>query len=113
MLFLFFFTIDLYFLIPAITAQMFNPTAELIIPTGISTNEGNAEIETQPVTVKARIQHNLNIYMSSYTFNSLNHCVLFRLKDNLLFHQFFLNPDLLLLSYLSLKYLCITLSFFL
>ena len=58
MLFLFFFTIDLYFLIPAITAQMFNPTAELIIPTGISTNEGNAEIETQPVTVKARIQHN-------------------------------------------------------
>ena len=58
MLFLFFFTIDLYFLIPAITAQMFNPTAELVIPTGISTNEGNAEIETQPVTVKARIQHN-------------------------------------------------------
>ena len=92
---------------------MFNPTAELIIPTGISTNEGNAEIETQPVTFKARIQHNLNIYMSSYTFNSLNHCVLFRLKDNLLLHQFFLNPDLLLLSYLSLKYLCITLSFFL
>ena len=37
---------------------MFNPTAELVIPTGISTNEGNAEIETQPVTVKARIQHN-------------------------------------------------------
>ena len=37
---------------------MFNPTAELVISTGISTNEGNAEIETQPVTVKARIQHN-------------------------------------------------------
>ena len=36
-------------------AQMFNPTAELVIPTKIVTNEANAEIETQPVTVETKI----------------------------------------------------------
>ena len=35
-------------------AQMFNPTAELIIPTGTQTNEANAEIETQPVTAETK-----------------------------------------------------------
>ena len=34
---------------------MFIPTAELVIPIGIQTNQANAEIETQPVTVEARI----------------------------------------------------------
>ena len=34
---------------------MFIPTAELVIPTGTQTNESNAEIETQPVTVEVRI----------------------------------------------------------
>ena len=33
-------------------AQIFIPTAELAIPTGIATNKANAEIETQPVTAK-------------------------------------------------------------
>ena len=33
----------------------FIPTAELIIPTGKQTNEANAEIETQPGTVEAKI----------------------------------------------------------
>ena len=36
-------------------AQILNSTAELAIPTGTQTNEGNAEIETQPVTVEANI----------------------------------------------------------
>ena len=34
---------------PAMIAQMYNPTAELIIPTGTQTNEANAESEKQPV----------------------------------------------------------------
>ena len=34
---------------------MFNPTAELVIPTGIATNEVNAEVETQPVIVESKI----------------------------------------------------------
>ena len=33
---------------------MFNTTAELT-PTGSQTNDANAEIETQPVTVEAKI----------------------------------------------------------
>ena len=58
MLFLFFFIIDLYFLtflIPAITAQIFIPTAELAVVTGTETNEANVETETQSVIVEAKI----------------------------------------------------------
>ena len=36
-------------------AQIFIPTAELVIPTGIATNEANAEIETQPVIFETKI----------------------------------------------------------
>ena len=57
--------IDLYFLIPAVIAQIFNPTAELVIPKGTPTTESNAEIETQPF--------------------------LFHLKYNFLFYLFFLS----------------------
>ena len=47
--------IELYFLIPAIAAQNFNPAAELAMPTRIATNEVNVEIETQPAIVEAKI----------------------------------------------------------
>ena len=53
--FFFRFIYDLYFLILAIIAQMFIPTAELVISTEKQTNEANAEIEMQPVTAEARI----------------------------------------------------------
>ena len=46
---------DFYILIPTMIAQIFSPTAELIMPTGTKTNEANAEIKTQPVTVEAQI----------------------------------------------------------
>ena len=46
----FFFGIDIYFLIPAVTAQIFIPTADLATPTGTQTDEANVEIETQLVT---------------------------------------------------------------
>ena len=52
---LFFFIIEFYFLIPAVIAQIFIPTAELEIMTVTQANEVNAENETQPVTFKARI----------------------------------------------------------
>ena len=32
-------------------AQIFIPTAELVIPTGTQTKQANAEIKTQPVIV--------------------------------------------------------------
>ena len=47
--FFFFFITD--FLIPAVIAPIFIPTAELAISTGTQTNDANAEIETQTVTV--------------------------------------------------------------
>ena len=34
--------------------QIFIPTAELAIPTGTPTNEANAEIGTQPLTVETK-----------------------------------------------------------
>ena len=44
--FLFFFLIiDLYFLIPAVIAQIFNPIVELLIHIRIPTKEAKAEIQ--------------------------------------------------------------------
>ena len=54
--FLFFLIIDLYFLVPAIIAQIFNPIAGLVIPIGIPNDEAKAEIELHPVTTKAKIR---------------------------------------------------------
>ena len=54
--FLFFLIIELYFLVPAIIAQIFNPIAELVIPIGIPSDEAKAEIELHPVTTKAKIR---------------------------------------------------------
>ena len=48
--------IDLYFLISAVIAQIFNPTAEPAMLTGILTNETNAEIETHPLTEKTKVR---------------------------------------------------------
>ena len=53
--FFFFLVIDLYVLIPAVFAQIFNPIVALVIPIGISSKEEKAEIEMHPVTAKAKI----------------------------------------------------------
>ena len=47
--FFFFVIIDLYFLIPAAIAQVFNPISELLIPIGIPSREAKSEIEIDPV----------------------------------------------------------------
>ena len=49
MFFFFFLIINQYFLINAVNAKNFNPITQ--------TNEANAEIETQPVTVKVKIRN--------------------------------------------------------
>ena len=51
----FFLIIDLYFLIPAIITQIFNPIAELVIAIGIPTKEAKAEMETHPLTVQIKL----------------------------------------------------------
>ena len=62
----FFLIIDLYFLIPAIIAQVFNPAEELVMSIEIQTKEVTAEIETHPVTAEANVsvQYNLKSYKS-------------------------------------------------
>ena len=48
-----FLIIDLYFLIPAVIAQIFNPIAEFVISLGIPIQEEKAEIEIHPLIEKA------------------------------------------------------------
>ena len=57
MLLFFFIIIDLYFLIAAVIAQIFNPIAELVILIGIQTKEAKAEFEIHPVIVEAKISN--------------------------------------------------------
>ena len=52
----FFLIIDLCFLIPVVTAQIFNPIAELAIPIGIISKVAKAAIEIHPVIVEAKIR---------------------------------------------------------
>ena len=51
-----FIIIDLYILIPAVIAQIFNPVAGLVISKGVPTKEAKAEMETHPVILKAKIR---------------------------------------------------------
>ena len=51
----FFLIIDLYFLIPDLFAQIFNPVAELAISIEIPTKEAKAEMKTHLVTAEAQI----------------------------------------------------------
>ena len=53
--FFFFLIIDLYFLIPSVIAQIFDPISDLVIPIEISTEEAKAEMETHPVIVEVTI----------------------------------------------------------
>ena len=55
-LFFFFLIINLYFLIPAVIAQIVNPVAELVIPIEIPNKEPKAEFEINPVVVEAQIR---------------------------------------------------------
>ena len=48
--------IDLYLLILAVIAQIFNPIIELIIPTEISTKEAKAEMEIHILTAKTKVR---------------------------------------------------------
>ena len=48
-----FWTLHLYFLVPAVIAQISDPIAELVIPIGIPNKE--AKIEIDPVIAEAKI----------------------------------------------------------
>ena len=47
--FFFFLFINIYFLIPAVITQIFNPVEELVNPIGILNREAKAEMKTNPV----------------------------------------------------------------
>ena len=55
-IFFFLLIIDLYFLIPAVIAQILNSIAEFVIPIEIQIKGAIAEMETHPVIVEAKIR---------------------------------------------------------
>ena len=66
--FFFFLVTDLYFLIPVVVAQIFNPIAELVIPIGIPIKEEKAENEIDPVIVETKIKKCSINFTHSQTF---------------------------------------------
>ena len=57
--FLFFFLItDLYVLIPAFIALIFNPITQLVIHVGTPSKKAKAEIEIRPAIVEAKTRKN-------------------------------------------------------
>ena len=85
--------IDLYFLIPAAIAQIFNAIEELVIPIGIPSKEGKAETEIHPVTAEVKkesAQLNLELYKPFCGFYSSIKFALFLQGNNFLFHLYFL-----------------------
>lgn len=46
---------DLYYLIPAVIAYVFNPPEESAIHIGVPANKTKAEIETKPATVETKM----------------------------------------------------------
>ena len=66
-------------LIPAVTAQIFNPIAELVISIGIPTKETKAEIEIHPVIVEAKIR------MCSIEFRVVQNVLVFLLINSFYF----------------------------
>ena len=50
---LFFFIVDLYFSVPPVIAQIFNPTAEFVITIGMPTIKTKAETKMHSVTAEA------------------------------------------------------------
>ena len=62
-LFFFFLIIDLYLLIAAVTGEIFNTIAELVIPIGAPNKEAKADIERHPVIAetKKNVYYNLKL----------------------------------------------------
>ena len=54
--FFFFLVIDIYFLIPVVVAQIFNPIAELAIPIEMPIKEEKVENQIDPVIVETKIR---------------------------------------------------------
>ena len=51
-----FLIVDLYVLIPAVIAHIFNPITELVIPIGIPTKEAKEDMKTHPVIIECKIR---------------------------------------------------------
>ena len=92
---------DLYFLIPTVVKQIFNPNTELLIPIEIPTKEEKAEKETHLVTVETVkqgfniIQISTSIFMlltrqfiSIYFVNEIIFCFIYVFQPKFLTYVF-------------------------
>ena len=60
--------IDIYILIPAVIAKIFNPVAELVIRIGIPSQEAKVELEIHPVIVEAKIRKCFGLFTHQFSF---------------------------------------------
>ena len=79
--------IELYFLIPAVITQIFNPIVELVIRIGIPIKEAKAEIEIHPVIVES-LQYNLELHKPFCIFYSSILLALFLQENNCFIYIF-------------------------
>ena len=74
----------------AVIVQIFNPTTELAIPIETPISKTNAEVEKESLKQKQEnFRSNSKPYTLFYADHSLNHYVIFLLKDSFLFHLLF------------------------
>ena len=100
-----FLIIDLYFLIPVVTARISNPIAYIAMPKGIPTKEAKTKIETHSVTTEVKINKcsiqlkSLQTFFASYSSNysKIISCFIY------IFQSKFLTYICLLQPYVSLK----------
>ena len=60
---------NLYFLIAAVIAQIFNPTTEFVMPAGTPTNKGKRQTETDPVITERKTK---NAYSNSKAYKTFS-----------------------------------------
>ena len=91
--FFFLLTIDLFFSIPAVIAQVFNPIAELVITIGIPKKKQKQKLKQIQQSQKLKqesFQHNLELYIPFCAFHSSIHFALLIQQNNYLFLLFIL-----------------------
>ena len=84
--FFFLLIIDLYFLIPAVIAQIFNPIAKLVTPLEIPIKEAKSEIEIHQVIEEAKIRKCSLLYF----FKEIISCFIYIFCSKFLAYVFFI-----------------------
>ena len=106
--FFFLLIIDLYFIIPAVIAQISNPIAELVTPLEIPIKEAKSEIEIHQVIEEAKIRKCSLLYFFKEIISCFNYIFYSKFLAYVFFIQIFkviiyfeLNQEFLICQFFS------------